>query len=134
MIKRPYSVTFLLLFVFFYTIWNIFRLYASILYWNVMLEYNAYPGPIYHSTFSATWIILGLASIIWIIKKKTWVISVLRILSVLYAGWYWLDRLLFRHTLLSIWIPLLVSMISLALFLFLLHTKKTKNYFLASEK
>ena len=131
---RPISVTILLLIVFFYTIWNVIRLYGTINFWDMMIIYNAYPGPIYHLMVSSTWIIIGIFCIIWVIKKKTWSILLLRVISVIYATWYWSDRFLFRNTLMSFWFPLIISLISLAIFMYLLNLNITKNYFIVSKQ
>jgi len=131
---RPISVTILLLIVFFYTIWNVIRLYGTINFWDMMIIYNAYPGPIYHLMVSSTWIIIGIFCIIWVIKKKTWSILLLRVISVIYATWYWSDRFLFRNTLMSFWFPLIISLISLAIFMYLINLNITKNYFIVSKQ
>jgi|SRR3990172_9668266 len=131
---RPISVTILLLIVFFYTIWNVIRLYGTINFWDMMIIYNAYPGPIYHLMVSSTWIVIGIFCIIWVIKKKTWSILLLRVISVIYATWYWSDRFLFRNTLMSFWFPLIISLISLAIFMYLINLNITKNYFIVSKQ
>jgi len=127
--KRPFPVTLLLLIVFLYTTWNGIRLFGSIKYWGIMIEYNAFPGPLYLAIISIVWVLVGTLCLIGLIKKLPGSITMINISTLLYSSWYWFDRFFFRNNLQSFWLPMLFSLITVAIMIFLLHHTKTKNYY-----
>ena len=130
--KRPFPVTLLLLIVSLYTLWNGIRIFGSIKFWEIMIEYNAFPGPLYLAIISIAWVLIGTICLFGLIKKFPWSLTMLKISTLLYSSWYWFDRFLFRNNLQSFWLPMLFSLITIAIMIFLLHHKKTKNYFRVS--
>ena len=132
--KRPFPVTLLLLIVFLYTTWNGIRLFGSIKFWDIMIEYNAYPGPLYLAIISIVWIFAGALCFIGLIKQYPVTITMLKFSSLLYASWYWFDRFIFRNNHQPYWLPMIFSLIAIAIMIFLLHHKKTKNYFRVSNQ
>ena len=133
-IKTPLSVTLLTITVLIFTSWNGFRLYETILNWDILIKYNSQPGPLYMVVFSLIWFLLSLVAIIGFLKgdPKRWSL-ILKLISFLFTIWYWVDRLLFQKTQISFLFPLVLTILMLLFILTLLNHRQTKNYFKQRE-
>ena len=119
MIKRPLSVTILIMTVLAYTIANGIRLFETIKNWDLLQNYGARPGPVYMICLAMFWVLIGIALSNGLINAKPRSILYMNIAAILYTCWYWFDRTIFQHKSHTILIPLL-STIFMLLFIFLL--------------
>jgi len=94
---RPTSVTLLVLLTLAIAIWNGLRLVQSIVFWSILKEHHADPGPLYGTIFGGCWFLAGL-SIAWgLWHGKTWAWFSALVGAVGYGSWYWFDRLAFQE-------------------------------------
>lgn len=128
--KIPSSVTILIISVLIFTAWNGLRLYETILYWEILQKYNSQPGPYYLISASLIWLISGLFILFGLLYRKTiHVILITKITAILYAVWYWIDRIFIQKTQTIILFPLIMTCIMLLFTLLILNLKQTQNYF-----
>jgi hypothetical protein len=95
--RRPTSVTLLALFVLGLAFWNGLRLVQAIIFWSILVEYQAAPGPLYAAIGGGVWLLAGL-SIVWgMWQGKVWAwFAALGGLAG-YVLWYWFDRLVLQE-------------------------------------
>jgi hypothetical protein len=74
--------------------WNALRLLEALLFWSVLAEYRAEPGPLYVAAGGAFWLICGAVLVFGWMKGRTWAWPAACGFSLGYGLWYWLDRLL----------------------------------------
>ena len=95
--KRPFSVTLLLWLVLSLTAWSGLRLYTSIQWWSVLLEFASPPGPVYIAASGAIWLIASLVLLWGMWQAKAWIRYALLGTGTALAIWYWCDRLLLQE-------------------------------------
>jgi hypothetical protein len=119
--RRPIVVTLLALFVLGLALWNGLRLIQSLVFWSILKEYQASPGPLYTAISGGVWLLAGLSTTwgLWQGKVWAWFTALGGVLG--YASWYWSDRLVFQ-TPHSNWpFALAFTVISIAFFSVLFH-------------
>ncbi len=95
--RRPTSVTLLALFSLALALWNGLRLVQAISFWNIIIEYEGKPGPLYLAISGGLWFIAGL-SIAWgLWQRKTWAWFAAVFGFGGYGSWYWFDRLFLQE-------------------------------------
>jgi hypothetical protein len=94
--KLPLRVTLLLWLVLILTAWNVLRLWTSIAWHNVLVEYSAQPGPILVDLAAAIWVAVGFAVIWGIWRNKPWTAKLLLWATTGYTIWYWAERLIWQ--------------------------------------
>jgi phosphate/sulfate permease len=119
MTKQPRHVTILIMTVLTFTVLNGVRLYETILNWDLLIIYNAQPGPIYMAALSLAWILASLLILFTLIKGYPRSSLYMNLASILFACWYWLDRTLLQYGQRPTTIPL-VGTVFMLLFIFLL--------------
>jgi hypothetical protein len=97
MIKLPFRVTLLLWLVLILTAWNALRLWTSLAWHNVLIEFSARPAPLIITTVSLVWIVTGIAIVWGIWQNKEWTSKLLLGSAVGYTIWYWSERLLWQE-------------------------------------
>ncbi len=91
--KRPLSVTVLLLIVVWVTIHNGVRFGSAIAAWSTLREFASPPGPLYIALTGLFWTLAGWPVAYGLYLGRRWARGVTAIAVVLYAAYYWLDRL-----------------------------------------
>lgn len=95
--RRPTGVTLLALFILGMALWNGLRLVQAIVFWSIMKEYQAEPGPLYTSISGGVWLLAGL-SIVWgLWKEKGWARFAALGSAAVYGFWYWFNRLVMQE-------------------------------------
>jgi hypothetical protein len=88
----PRSVTILLFFVLSITVWDGIRAWTALTNWEIISRFHA--NPFYIFATGSIWFILGTLLLLLIFKGSRHTLLFGLILSILYALWYWFDRIL----------------------------------------
>ena len=73
--------------------WNAVRFLGTLLFWHVLTQYGARPGPIYIAASGAFWLAFGILLVRAWLKGDAWAWPGACGFSLGYGLWYWLDRL-----------------------------------------
>jgi len=96
--NRPFAVKLLALYSLILAIWNGLRLVQGIIFWSILEEYKAKPGPIYIVVTGGFWFLISLM-ISWVVwERKFWARSAVILGGSFYIAWYWCDRLVFQRS------------------------------------
>jgi hypothetical protein len=126
---RPIHVTFLVWLIMFTTLWNGLRLFVAIRFRDALEQYRANPGTWYLTVCAGFWLLTGLVLILGILRGRSWAWFATLGFTVGYGFWYWFDRLVLQKPHANWPFGLFFTFISLALFTFLLFSKKTMVFF-----
>ena len=132
--KRPASVTTLLWMVLSLTAWNAIRLYAAIVQWKTLVDFAPRPGPLYLLVSASLWTLGWAALWISIRRRKPRAYTVALWMTVAYAAWWWLDRLVFQQPRPNGLFAAIVTVLLLVFTAYLLYHSRTKEYFRQREK
>jgi hypothetical protein len=92
----PFRVTVLIWVVLSLTVWNLLRLWTALTWRARLAEFAPVPGPLYTGLSGGFWVLAGLFVLGSLWKGFPWQRRVLLAGALLYALWYWADRLLFQ--------------------------------------
>ncbi len=95
--RRPTSVTLLALFVLGLALWNGLRLAQVIIFWSILQEYQAEPGPLYAAISGGFWLLVGLPIVWGLWRGKAWARLAALGGAAVYGSWYWFDRLVLQE-------------------------------------
>ncbi len=95
--RRPTSVTLLALFVLGLALWNGLRLVQAIVFWSILKEYQAGPGPLYAAISGGVWLLAGLFIVWGLWRAKAWARFAALGGAAGYGSWYWFDRLVLQE-------------------------------------
>ena len=91
-LKRPFSVTLLIIEVLIITGLNGFRCLAAFRYWDFLSSIKMSVSPVYLALSGAFWFLIG-SVLIWVLwRGKPGAPKALRALTVFYGLYYWVDR------------------------------------------
>jgi hypothetical protein len=127
--KNPISITILLMFVLFFMLLQGMRIYAILLNWNILINYNFHPGPEYLIITSITWFVIGLWLAIYIIRRNTKTSLFVYLTSGIYIIWFWVDRIYFQHRVNALLFPIIGTCLMLLFIIHLLTRQDSKIYF-----
>ena len=91
--KRPFSVTIVLVLVLSLTVWSALRLSAGIRWWGTLKTYTAPGWPMYITVSAGIWFVIGGALLWGIWRRKVWARYALIGTGAGFIVWYWCDRL-----------------------------------------
>jgi len=143
-LKRPGSVTILVLGVLIITVLNLTRLVLSLKYWDFLAPW---PGisPLYVALTGLIWTLAGLPLIWGLWRAKSWAPRLMQAVALTYALYYWLEQVFLidhpvsgaveaKRALLPVNWPFaaVVTAICLAFMAWTLNRPKVKAYFGAS--
>lgn len=94
--KRPFSVTLLALGVLCLTILNGIRLSMALTSWDLLCRIASLPSPVYVATTGLIWTIIGLLLYLGLWLGHYRIRYFILPITIFYATYYWLDRLLFQ--------------------------------------
>ncbi|MBN2388064.1 MAG: hypothetical protein JXB85_13690 [Anaerolineales bacterium] len=127
--RRPASVTSLALFVLFLTAWQGLRLGRAILFWDMLVEYEALVSPLYIAASAGFWLIAG-APLAWgLWRGKTWAWYAACGTTAGYGAWYWFDRLFVQAPRPGWAFALGLTLMLAAISILWLLSPDTKHYF-----
>jgi hypothetical protein len=133
MIKPPFSVTMLTIIVLTSTIWNALRLYQTLHYWKILIDYHSQPGPIYMLIISLVWVVIGLALIIGFIYRYSRSLLIMKLATILFTTWYLVDRLFIQKPQTTHLYPMVTTVFVLLFVSILINQRQTKIYFKLRE-
>lgn len=127
-ITVPRSVTIILFFVLSMTVWEGIRVWTAFTNWEILSRFRA--NPIYIFATGIIWFILGIVLILLIFKGHRYTLASGFALSLLYALWYWLDRLVIQVTPApNITFSIVVTIITLVVFNTILFWPSSRAFF-----
>jgi hypothetical protein len=103
--RRPFCVTILALVVLIFTSLNAFRSGTAIHTWDFLTTLQLNVPNIYFVVTGLIWSVVGVLLIFGLLTKKRWSIRLGRAVIILFAVYYWFDRLLIaeRVSIISRW-------------------------------
>jgi len=95
---RPLALKFLTLAGLILACWNGIRLVQGILAWTNLQTYSLVVGAWYIAISGGTWTIINILTSwgLWFEKAWAWLVAMIGIVG--YAGWLWIDRLVFQFS------------------------------------
>ena len=127
--KRPFSVTILIMIVLFLMLSSSLRIFAIAQNWNILIMYNAQPGPIYMIVSSFAWLIISTILLVSIIKRTSGTPILTYAATGLFIIWYWIDRIIFQHRENGNLFPIIGTCIMIILIFLILNHRDSKIYF-----
>jgi len=127
MLKRPYRILVLAIFIILFSIWNGLRLGETIFFWQTLATYGAHP--LYFAISAAVWLAAGLLIAWSLLAGKAWGWAATLIGIVGYNAWYWFDRLVLQKPHANWPFVLTGDVIFMAIVLIILFSPKTRRYF-----
>lgn len=130
-LKRPFSVTVLIVVVLIFTSLNGFRCLEAFQYWHFLTSLSMSVSPAYLAISGAIWVLIGIA-LIWILwRGQPSAPRILQVVAVIYGLYYWLDRWLLTVSILRERWPFALLMTALGLiFIFVALTRpKVRTFF-----
>ncbi len=144
--KRPWSVTLLMLIVLIITVVNVLRLVLSIRYWEFLTSRSAI-SPLYLSVTGLIWSLAGFCLLWGLWKAKSWAPRLMEAMALTYALYFWLDHIfLMEHPLSGVtgaakallpsnWqFSAGITVICLAFIAWTVNRAKVKAYFRTTDK
>ncbi len=131
--KRPFSVTTLLLVVLCLSAWNAIRLYAAVSDWDALAEFSPRPGPLYIAATASFWTLSGLALFNFLRRPNVRAQTFSAMYVFGYIAWVWMDRLLLQQTRPNWPFALSMTLTFVILFSPLLFDKNLRNYYQQRE-
>ena len=127
MVKRPFRILVLAIFVVLVSLWNGLRLGETIFFWQTLGSYGAHP--IYIALSAAVWLVTGLLLGWALLAGKAWGWTATLIGIVGYNVWYWFDRLVLQKPHANWPFVLAANIIFLVIILTILLSPRTRRYF-----
>lgn len=97
--RRPFFLWVLFLGLVYYLLANVLRLYGALTAWNLLAALKEQPGPLYLALTGGIFMLvfaIAAAGLLWSARRRgrwAWGLGAVRVAALLYAGWYWVDRL-----------------------------------------
>ncbi|HEY59580.1 MAG TPA: hypothetical protein G4N92_02670 [Anaerolineae bacterium] len=84
------------IFLLIFTGFGLLRLYGSLTLWEYLQEIGLRSSPLYLAITGGLWVITGVIGIFFHLSKRKWSIAYMRILSLVFSIWFWLDLWIFQ--------------------------------------
>lgn len=124
---RPAGATILAILAFLLAAWNGLRLWEAIYFWKTLARYDA--PPLYIAISGGVWLVTGVLLTWGLWRGKFWARGAVLIGISGYTIWYWFDRLALQQPHANWPFALIVTVVFLSLILFILFSRKTKQFF-----
>lgn len=72
------------------------RLYGSLTLWEYLQEIGLRSPPLYLAITGGLWFVTGVIGVFFHLSKHKWSIAYMRILSLVFSVWFWLDLWIFQ--------------------------------------
>jgi hypothetical protein len=124
----PRSVTILLFFVLSITVWDGIRAWTALANWEIISRFHG--NPFYIFATGSIWFILGIVLLLLIFKGSRHTLLFGLVFSILYALWYWFDRLFIQVVPTpDLTFSITVTLITLAIFNGILFWPSSQAFF-----
>jgi hypothetical protein len=77
--------------------WNGLRVWTSLAWENVLVEFSAFPPSAITISSGATWMITGIILFWGMWQRKIWAVKLLFGTAAGYSAWYWGERLIWQN-------------------------------------
>ncbi len=126
---RPIRVTLLALLSLAIAIWNGLRLEQALVFWSILKEYQAEPGPLYTAICGGFWLLAGLFIVwgLWWGKAWAWFAALGGAAG--YGSWYWFGRLVLQKPHSNWPFALVTTVIFLFIILLILFSSRDRKFF-----
>ena len=132
--KRPFGVTLLVWMVLSLLAWGAIRLYASLRWWAVLVEFRSTVSPLYLSITGAGWCVMG-GVLLWsMLVGKKWTAQAILTSILVWLIEYWLERVFYESARANLPFALVGSILIISITLISTLHKSTKNFFTRSEE
>ena len=132
--KRPFGVTLLQWLVLILSAWGAIRFLAALRWWEVLIEFDARPGPLYLAITGTAWAVAGIILFWGFASRKSW--SQSAVLSA-FAGWQieiWIERVSFQSPAQNLPFALAVSCFLAGVIIVTTLHRSTRYYLTKSEE
>jgi hypothetical protein len=128
--KRPFSVTLLLWMVLSLLAWGVVRIYASLRWWDVLVEFRSSLSPLYLSVTGAGWVIVGVVLLWSMWLGKAWIHRAILTSVLVWLIEYWIERVFYQAARANLPFAIVSSLFVVCIALVSTFHKSTQNYFI----
>ena len=132
--KRPFGVTLLLLMVLSLLAWGVLRLYATLHWWTILVEFRSTVSPLYLSITGAGWDVVGCVLLWSMFAGKPWSPRAILTSILVWLLEYWLERVFYETARANLSFTVVGSILIIGITLISTLHKSTKNFFTRSEE
>ena len=132
--NRPFGVTLLLWMVLMVIVWGALRLFASLQWRSMLVEYQSGLSVGYLSVTGAGWVLAGCALLWGLFTTKTWTRPAILIAVMVWLVEYWVERLFFEARDINWPFAAVISLLVLGITLVSTLHNSTKDFFTRSEE
>lgn len=132
--KRPFSVTLLQWLVLILSAWGATRLIAALRWWDVLIEFDARPSPLYLGITGTAWAVAGILLYWSFARRKSW--AQRAVLSAFF-GWQielWIERAAFQSPAQNLPFAVAVSCFLAGVIIVTTLHRSTRYYLTKSEE
>jgi len=133
-LKRPFSVTLLLLLVLSLSVWGVIRFVAAIRWWGLLNEFGSSLSPLYLSITGAGWGVVGGVLSSGILSRKRWARPAIVTSILLWLIEYWIERIFFQEGRANLFFALTCTIVVFVITLVIIRLKSTTYFFIRSEE
>lgn len=90
---RPFPQRVLMALLGLFAVFGAVRLWAALQSWDALMAFGAQPGPLYLALSGAVTALGFLAALAGLVLRGRWSSRAVQIAVVVYAAWFWVDRL-----------------------------------------
>jgi hypothetical protein len=116
--KRPFAVTLTLWMVLILMTWNLVRLWTSIAWRGILVEFSVSLPPAIGAAVAGVWVVIGAVLYAGIWQGKPWAGKMLLGAASGYTVWYWGERFFFHNPQPNLWFAVIVNLSLLVLVFF----------------
>jgi hypothetical protein len=132
--KRPFGVTLLVWMVLSLLMWGAVRFFASLHWWNVLVEFRSTLSPLYLSATGAGWSVVGVVLLWSMFSGKRWTHRAILTSISIWLIEYWLERVFYQSPRANLPFAVTSSIVILCITLISTLHKSTQNFFTRSEE
>ena len=132
--KRPFGVTLLVWLVLSLLAWGAVRFFASLRWWNVLVEFRSTLSPLYLSVTGAGWSVVGCVLLASLFLGKKWTHRAILTSILIWLIEYWIERVFFESPRANLPFAVTGSIVILCITLIVTLNKRTQNFFTRSEE
>ena len=132
--KRPFGVTLLVWMVLSLLMWGAVRFFASLHWWNVLIEFRSTLSPLYLSATGAGWSLAGCVLIVGVFLRKKWTHRAILTSILIWLIEYWIERVFYQSPRANLPFAVIGSIVILSITLISTLHKSTQNFFTRSEE
>ena len=132
--KRPFGVTLLVWMVLSLLAWGAVRFFASLRWWNVLVEFRSTLSPLYLSVTGAGWSVVGCVLLASLFFGKKWTHRAILTSILIWLIEYWIERVFFESPRANLPFAVTGSIVILCITLIVTLNKRTQNFFTRSEE